>query len=353
MTAALLARRMTVGACALATLAGLPAGAATQQPASTPSSSPAAFTLAIHGGAGTITRESMSPEREREYRAKLTEALERGRDVLARGGSAVDAVVAAIVVMEDSPLFNAGRGAVFTHEGANELDASIMNGATLGAGAVAGVTRVKNPIELARLVMEESRHVMFAREGAERFAVERGVELVDPEYFYTEGRWQSLQRVLERERAGETSGQLRGAGQGSKLGTVGAVALDRAGNLAAGTSTGGMTNKRFGRVGDSPIIGAGTYANNRSCAVSATGHGEFFIRLTIARDVCARVEWLGVSIEEAANSEIHSELDGLGATGGVIVLDPEGKVAAVFNTEGMYRGWVKGDGDPVVEIYRD
>jgi len=307
-----------------------------------------AWALVIHGGAGTIRRESMTPEREAEIRGKLTEALEAGRAVLEGGGSAVEAIEATIVVMEDSPLFNAGKGAVFTHEGANELDASIMDGQTLNAGAIAGVKHVKNPIRLARIVMERSDHVMFAREGAEEFALEQGVELVPTSYFHTESRWRSLQRVRERE-AGRTSS----AGEGEVLGTVGAVALDREGHLAAATSTGGMTNKRFGRVGDSPIIGAGTYADDAACAISATGHGEFFIRNAVAHDICARVLYAEMSIREASESVVMEKLVEQDASGGVIALGADGSFATPFNSEGMYRGWVTPTTDPVTAIYGD
>ena len=278
--------------------------------------------IVIHGGAGTIDRAHMTPAMEREYRAALSAAMAAGFSTLEHGGSAVDAVVAAIVPMEDSPLFNAGKGAVFTHDGRNELDASIMDGRTVNSGAVAAATRIRNPIRLARLVMEKSEHVMFAGAGVELFAQEQGMALVDPSYFRTERRWRALQRVLKAE----------------KHGTVGAVAVDGQGNLAAGTSTGGMTDKREGRVGDSPIIGAGTYASNASCAVSGTGHGEYFIRLTIARDVCALVEYKGLSVAEAARIVIHQKLAGLGGTGGVIVIDRKANVAMEFNTPGMYRG---------------
>lgn len=307
-----------------------------------------AWALVIHGGAGTIRREDMTPEHEAEIRGKLTEALEAGRAILERGGSAVEAVETTIVVMEDSPLFNAGKGAVFTHEGANELDASIMDGRTLGAGAVAGVKHVRNPIRLARMVMERSDHVMFAREGAEEFALEQGVELVPTSYFHTESRWRSLQRVRERE-AERTSS----AGEGEVLGTVGAVALDREGHLAAATSTGGMTNKRFGRVGDSPIIGAGTYADDAACAVSATGHGEFFIRNAVAHDICARVLYAEMSIREASESVVMEKLVEQDASGGVIALGADGSFATPFNSAGMYRGWVTPETDPATAIYGD
>lgn len=302
--------------------------------------------LVIHGGAGALAPGRYTPEQEAEYKAKLSEALNAGYAVLENDGAAMDAVEAAIIIMEDSPLFNAGKGAVFTRDGKNELDASVMDGATLNAGAIAGVTKVKNPIKLARAVMEKSEHVMFAREGAEEFAKEQELEFVDPEYFWTERRWNSLQRALEREERDKDAALPRDF----KYGTVGAVALDANGNLAAGTSTGGMTLKRYGRVGDSPVIGAGTFADNKSCAVSSTGWGEFFIRLTIARDICAQVEYGGRSVEEAAQDVIHNRLQKAGGDGGVIVLGADGSYAMTFNTSGMFRG-VKNAETEMVEIY--
>jgi len=310
--------------------------------------------LVIHGGAGVISRESLSPEREAAVRAALTQALEAGHAVLARGGPSVEAVSAALQVLEDSPYFNAGKGAVFTHEGKNELDAAIMNGRTREAGAVAGLRHVKNPITLARAVMEKSPHVMLVGEGAEVFAREQGVELVDEGYFRTEERWESLQRALEAEKqAGPPVPQTRGSagGEDHKFGTVGAVALDQAGDLAAGTSTGGMTNKRFGRVGDSPIIGAGTYADKR-CAVSATGHGEYFIRYTVARDICARVELLDLPLLESANQVVMEVLVEAGGEGGVIAMDAQGNVAMPFNSPGMYRGYMGPEGTPSVALFK-
>ncbi|MBZ4397614.1 isoaspartyl peptidase/L-asparaginase family protein [Myxococcus sp. AS-1-15] len=316
--------------------------------------------LVIHGGAGVISRENLSPEREAEVRAALQQALAAGHGVLAQGGTSLDAVSAAIRVLEDSPHFNAGKGAVFNHDGVNELDAAIMDGRTRSAGAVAGLRHVKNPIDLARRVMEQSPHVMMMGEGAEAFAKAQGVELVDPKYFYTEERWQGLQRALEKERAtpapGTTPSTLRPGHDpvtgDHKFGTVGAVALDQAGNLAAGTSTGGMTNKRYGRVGDSPIIGAGTYADPR-CAVSATGHGEFFIRYTVARDICARVEYQELPLPEAANLVVNDVLVKAGGEGGVIAMDRDGNVAMPFNSSGMYRGYVGEDGQPHVAIFKE
>ncbi|MCE9669269.1 isoaspartyl peptidase/L-asparaginase [Myxococcus stipitatus] len=311
--------------------------------------------LVIHGGAGVISRENLSAEREGQVRAALEQALRAGHAVLASGGPSLDAVTAAIRVLEDSPYFNAGKGAVFNHDGINELDAAIMDGSTRAAGAVAGLRHVKNPIELARRVMEKSPHVMMIGEGAEAFARAQGVELVDPKYFYTEERWQGLQRALEKEREQTSPPSSLRPGHDPvtgdhKFGTVGAVALDQAGNLAAGTSTGGMTNKRYGRVGDSPIIGAGTYADPR-CAVSATGHGEYFIRYTVARDICARVEYQGKSLTEAADVVIHDVLVKAGGEGGVIAMDADGHVAMPFNSTGMYRGYIGDDGAPRVAIF--
>ncbi|WP_233605156.1 isoaspartyl peptidase/L-asparaginase family protein [Corallococcus sp. AB030] len=391
--------------------------------------------LVIHGGAGVISRENLTPEREAAMRAALTQALQAGHAVLAKGGRSMDAVTAAIRVMEDSPYFNAGKGAVFNHDGVNELDAAVMDGKTRMAGAVAGVHHIQNPIDLARLVMEKSPHVMMVGDGAEAFAQSQGMPLVDAKYFYTEERWQGLQRALEQEKAkgappaeqGQPSTQgllpaqpsapgqppAQGASpatpgqpltpaqppasapqpgqpatpaqpsspaqlptQGAtpatpsqpqpgssltpgvdpitgdhKFGTVGAVALDQEGNLAAGTSTGGMTNKRFGRVGDAPIIGAGTYADER-CAVSATGHGEFFIRYTVARDICARVEYQDLPLPEAASYVINDVLVKAGGEGGVIAMDRQGHVAMPFNSSGMYRGYISEDGTPTVAIFQ-
>ncbi|MBB5519735.1 isoaspartyl peptidase/L-asparaginase family protein [Amphiplicatus metriothermophilus] len=311
------------------------------------------LTILVHGGAGAMEKGRYTPEEEAAYKAKLTEALEAGYAVLERGGSALDAVETAIVILEDSPLFNAGKGAVFTRDGRNELDASIMDGATLNAGAVAGVTRVRNPIRLARAVMEKSAHVMFAREGAEKFAEEQGLELVSPAYFRTEARWKAYRDALEKEKKGKEGKPDKGAAADAdyKYGTVGAVALDAEGNLAAGTSTGGMSMKRYGRVGDSPIIGAGTFADNRSCAVSSTGHGEYFIRLAIARDVCAQVEYAGKSVAEAARDVIHGRLQGLGGDGGVIVLGKDGGYTMEFNSKGMFRGVKQAGGPAQTAIY--
>jgi len=314
------------------------------------------FGFVLHGGAGTIERSKMTPEREKAFRDKLTEALAAGFRVLKGGGQCLDAVTAAITLLEDSPLFNAGKGAVFTSAGTNELDSAIMEGRTLRAGSVAGLKRIKNPILLARLVMEQSPHVMMVGEGAEAFAVSKGVALVDPKYFYTEERWQQLQRQKEAERnPPPKKSKLEKEAQpfeDHKFGTVGAACLDQAGNLAAGTSTGGISNKRFGRVGDSPIIGAGTYANNETCAVSCTGDGEFFIRSVVAHDISALMQYGGRAIGAAAES-VLAKVAKIGGTGGLIALDRRGNFAMPFNTSGMYRGWVGSDGQPRVLIYRD
>jgi len=314
------------------------------------------YALVIHGGAGTILKANMTPEKEAAYRAKMTEALKAGQAVLASGGSAVDAVIATIQIMENSPLFNAGKGAVFTHEGGNEMDASIMDGRDLNAGAVASVMRIKSPIALAREVMDNSAHVLLSGAGAEEFAGTRGIELMDPSYFATEKRRKQLESALERE-AGtapkKTSQYDDPIDPENKFGTVGAVALDKEGNIAAGTSTGGMTNKRWKRIGDTPIIGAGTYADNNSCGVSATGHGEYFIRASVAYSICARMEFQGISLKDAADAVVMQKLVKMGGTGGIVSLDKNGNIAMTFNTEGMYRGYVRADGDPVTFIYKD
>ncbi len=309
------------------------------------------FAIAIHGGAGTILRENMSREVEEEYRAKLLEALTEGYTILENGGSSLDAVTAAVVIMEDSPLFNAGKGAVFTHNGLNELDASIMDGKTLKAGAVGAVRNVKNPIKLARLVMEKTWHVMLIADGARLFAEEQGVELVPDEYFFTQRRWDSLQRALKRASENERSEVITGSDK--YWGTVGAVALDTNGNLAAATSTGGLTNKMYGRVGDSPIVGAGTYANNKTCAVSATGEGEYFIRGLLAHTVSTIMEYGRKSVADAAEETIMGKLTDMGGTGGIIALDHNGNIAMTFNTEGMYRAYQQAGEKPVVKIFKD
>ncbi|MGO1003222.1 isoaspartyl peptidase/L-asparaginase family protein [Lysobacter sp. CA196] len=304
--------------------------------------------LVIHGGAG-VERAGLTPADETAARAALEAALRAGHAQLKAGKPALDAVTAAITVLEDAPMFNAGRGAVFNHDGQNELDSAVMDGASLRAGAIAGVHRVKNPILLARTVMEKSKHVMMVGDGAEAFAREQGVTLVDPSYFRTEKRWQQLQKALKEEASGKAHTDLETA---KHFGTVGAVALDADGRLAAGTSTGGMTNKRYGRVGDSPIIGAGTYANAR-CAVSGTGWGEYYIRAVAAYDICARVQYAGQSIGEAAKAVINEAIPKAGGDGGAIALGADGRFALPFNTEGMYRGWIGADGVPHVAIYQD
>jgi beta-aspartyl-peptidase (threonine type) len=306
---------------------------------------PSGVAIAIHAGAGTIRREDLGADQEAEIRSTLEQAVRAGHQVLKQGGNGLDAVTSAINILEDSPLFNAGKGAVFNSQGENELDASIMDGATLNAGAVAAIRRIRNPINLALKVMTESRHVMMIGEGAETFAVEQGFELIDPAYFRTEHRWQQLQ---ER-KASETAGITQHEGWYS---TVGAVVLDSAGNLAAGTSTGGLTNKRWGRVGDTPIIGAGNYANNESCAVSATGTGEYFIRYVVAHSICERVR-AGDSIEAAAGGLIHDVLLPAGGNGGVIAMDSKGNIAMPHNTAGMYRASINTEGELVIGIYSD
>ena len=304
------------------------------------------ISIAIHGGAGVITRSSMTEEAERAYRADLERALDAGYAVLEKGGSSLDATIAAVRILEDSPYFNAGRGSVFNHAGVNELDAAIMDGATQKAGAVAGVKHVRNPIELARMVMERTPHVLLSGEGAEEFALEQGVTLVPGSYFYTERRWKQLEEAQKNERM--ASNQQEDI---AYFGTVGAVARDKDGNLAAATSTGGMTNKRWGRIGDSPLIGAGTYADNQTCAVSATGSGEYFIRAVVAHEICARVRLSKVSAAEAARDVIHGKLKDIGGDGGVIVVDRNGELSLEFNTEGMFRGARDSRGRREVAIY--
>ncbi len=310
--------------------------------------------IVIHGGAGTWDRALMTADKEKAYKDKLNEALEAGMKVLKEGGTSLQAVETAIKILEDSPLFNAGKGAVFTNEGKNELDASVMDGKTLKAGAVAGVTTIKNPISAAIAVMEKSEHVMMVGQGAEKFAASKGIEIVPSSYFYTEERYQQLKKAQEKEKAAQedTTGSVE-IDRNYKFGTVGAVALDKFGNLAAGTSTGGMTNKRYGRVGDAPIIGAGTYANNEACAVSCTGHGEYFIRWTVARDIAALVEYKKMSVEKAGNEVIMNKMVKVGGEGGCIILDKKGKLSMPFNSEGMYRGYLRSSGEKSVMIYKD
>lgn len=303
------------------------------------------FGIAIHGGAGTLPRAEMSGEAESRYRTAMNEAITAGYTLLQGGGTSLDAVTRAVVLLEDNPLFNAGRGSVFTLEGRNELDASIMEGRTLKAGAVCGLTRIRNPVELARAVMEKSEHVMLSGAGAEEFASSHGISFVPQSYFATAERWAQLERIRSGEKG--LSGHTI-----SHVGTVGAVALDTFGHLAAATSTGGMTGKRFQRIGDSPIIGAGTYADDRSCAVSATGHGEIFIRAAVAHDICARMRFGGRSVGEAARQVIFEELPALGGEGGVIAIDARGEIALEFNSEGMFRASRKAGGETQMAIYR-
>lgn len=301
--------------------------------------------IAIHGGAGTIAREEMTGELEAEIRAVLEQSVQAGHRLLQAGGTSTEAVIAAVKVMEDSPLFNAGKGSVFNAAGNHEMDASIMEGAGLRAGAVASVSCVRNPIDLATRVMTDSEHVMLMGDGAGEFARQQGFEMMDPDYFHTDFRWQQLQRIKARELADKDR-------QDQWFSTVGAVALDRHGNLAAGTSTGGTSNKRWGRVGDSPIIGAGTYASNDSCAVSATGHGEYFIRHVVAYNICNRVE-TGTPLNEAADRVVNDILVKAGGEGGVIAIDKQGNIAMPFNSEGMYRASVDTAGRMEVSIYRE
>lgn len=317
------------------------------------------YVLVIHGGAGTILRKNMTSEKEKAYREVLTQALEAGYKKIRAGKRSVDAVEAAIHVMEDSPLFNAGKGAVFTHDGRNELDAAIMDGKTLAAGSVAGVTTIRNPISAARAVMEKSEHVMMTGRGAEQFAKEAGLDIVAPSYFRTEERWQGLQKAIREDslRAkldhdDKKSSLLGIRSVDYKFGTVGAVALDKEGNLAAGTSTGGMTNKKYGRIGDAPVIGAGTYANNATAAISCTGWGEFFIRSVVAHDISALMEYKGASLSSAAKT-VLAKVEKLGGDGGLIALDRKGNMTMPFNTAGMYRGCVTAEGKIEVWIYKD
>jgi beta-aspartyl-peptidase (threonine type) len=316
------------------------------------------FAIIIHGGAGTILKKNMTPEKETAYKTKLEEAIRTGYEILKNGGSSGDAVVKTIQVMEESPLFNAGKGAVFTHEETNELDASFMDGKTLNAGAVAGVKDIKSPIEAARTVMTNSDHVMLSGIGASQFAKEQGLEIVDPSYFYTENRFKSLQRIKDKEKTALDHNDKEAAFydadiKNSKFGTVGCVALDKEGNISAGTSTGGMTNKRWGRIGDSPIIGSGTYANNKTCGVSSTGWGEYFIRSQVAYDISAQMEYQQKPLKEATKDVIQNKLTKLGGTGGVVALDKNGNMSFEFNTAGMYRASMNDKGDLIIKIYND
>ena len=314
--------------------------------------------MVIHGGAGTILKSTMTPEKEAAYTAALTKALETGYAAIKKGKSSLDAVEATIHILEDSPLFNAGKGAVFTNEGKNEMDAAIMDGSNLKAGSVAGVKVIKNPISAARAVMEKSEHVMMAGAGAEKFAKQAGLTIVDPSYFFTQERWDGLQKALKEDSTKSVldHGNKKTFKPGTqnidnKFGTVGCVALDSKGNLAAGTSTGGMTNKKFGRIGDAPIIGAGTYANNATAAISCTGRGEFYIRSVVAHDISALMEYKGLGVAEASQIALD-KMAKLGGDGGLIALDKNGKIAMPFNTAGMYRGTITTDGKIEVQIYK-
>jgi beta-aspartyl-peptidase (threonine type) len=303
-----------------------------------PATQKASWAIVIHGGAGTIKKESMTPEKDSLYRAKLAEALLVGSEILKNGGSSMDAVEKTIHVLEESPLFNAGRGSVFNERGQNEMDAAIMNGETHAAGAVINVHTIKSPISAARAVMEKSEHVMLTGEGAEIFAAKQGLEIVSPEYFFDQNRWDSFIKAKDKL---------------DKHGTVGCVALDNKGNLSAGTSTGGMTMKMYGRVGDVPVIGAGTYADNATCGISATGHGEHFIRNVVAYDVAALMKYKGLSIQEAAEEVIINNLKPIGGSGGIIGLDANGNTIMVFNSEGMFRGKVSSNSEMEIGIYED
>lgn len=313
------------------------------------------FGIVIHGGAGTILKENMSDSLETAYKEKLKEAISIGHEILKNGGTSLEAITKTINILEDSPLFNAGKGSVFTHDATNELDASIMDGATLNAGAVAGVKHIKNPIDLAKDVMQKSEHVMLYGTGAEEFAQSLGYKMMDTSYFYTKSRYKSLQRVLEKENL-ENTEKISFKDpyiKNSKFGTVGCAALDKHGNLASGTSTGGMTNKRWNRIGDAPIIGAGTYANNATCAVSSTGWGEFFIRSVVAFDISAMMEYKGMSLQDAAKEVIHKKVPALGGDGGIVAIDKDGNVAMEFNTAGMYRASMNAEGELIIGIYQD
>ncbi len=319
----------------------------------------AKYVLVIHGGAGTILKKNMTAEKEQAYKDALQKALDAGNTILTNGGTAMDAVEASVKILEDNPLFNAGKGAVFTNEGKNELDAAIMDGSNLKAGSVASVKTIKNPITAARKVMERTEHVMLIGEGAEQFAKLNGSEMVDPSYFYTQERWDGLQKAKKADslKAKKDKALIEAVKQldnpDNKYGTVGAVALDKHGNLAAATSTGGMTNKRYGRVGDAPIIGAGTYADNNTCAISGTGWGEFFIRLVMAKTISDRMEFGEQSLADAANEMIMKKLPALGGDGGLIAVDKNGNITMPFCTEGMYRAYVKWNGESAVKIYKE
>jgi beta-aspartyl-peptidase (threonine type) len=311
------------------------------------------YTLAIHGGAGTIVKEDMTPELEQAYQQSLKAALDAGYAVLEEGGSAVNAIKATIVMMEDNILFNAGRGSVFTKKGVQEMDAAIMNGKTLGAGAITGVRNVRNPIELAMEVMQNSNHVFLSGKGASDFAIKQGIKLEPDEYFFSQFRydqWKSI-RDSDTYSLDHTHQRLEELMKDKKFGTVGAVALDTNGNLAAATSTGGMTNKKYGRIGDSPLIGSGTYANNKTCGISCTGHGEMFIRTVAAYDVSCLMEYKGFSLQQAMDEVVHKKLVALGGEGGMIGVDSQGNAALVFNSRGMYRAIKNSEGLEMVALY--
>jgi len=313
------------------------------------------FGIVLHGGAGTILKKNVSDSLENAYKSKLEEAIRAGYDILENGGDALDAVTATINILEDSPLFNSARGAVFTHEGRNELDASIMDGSNLNAGAVAGVRHIKNPINLARDVMDKSPHVMLYGPGAEEFARGLGYEMMDTTYFYTQEQYDVLQRVIQREKEKDSKkvSVTDPVLNDYKFGTVGCAALDKNGNLAAGTSTGGMTNKRWNRIGDSPIIGAGTYANNNTAAISATGWGEFFIRTSATHDISALMEYKGLSLKEATEEVIQKKIPDLGGDGGIIAIDKNGNIVMEFNTEGMFRASLNSKKELVIGLYKE
>lgn len=313
------------------------------------------FSLAIHGGAGTILKEDMTPELEKAYRQGLQQALDAGYSVLENGGSAVEAVKVAVVHLEDNPMFNAGKGAVFTKKGINELDAAIMDGKTLEAGAIAAVRNVRNPVELAEQVMLHSGHVFLSGKGANDFAIKQGIKLEADEYFHTQLRYDQWREIRDSDlyTLDHKSDKMIDATKEKKFGTVGAVACDKNGNLAAATSTGGMTNKQFGRIGDSPMIGIGTYANNKTCAISCTGHGEPFIRAVVAHDVSCLIEYKNMNLQSACEEVVLKKLVKLNGDGGLIAMDAEGNAALVFNCAGMYRAMKSSDGKSLVAIYKD
>ena len=311
------------------------------------------YAIAIHGGAGTILKNTMTPEKEKAYLDGLKNAIEAGETILKNGGSSLDAVEKAVRSLEDNPLFNAGKGAVFSNAGKNEMDASIMNGADLSAGAVTGISNIKNPISLAKGIMQKSEHVFLAGNGAIEFAHLIGSEFEEDAYFFEQMRFDQLQQAKQSDGVflDHTTDKFEHGEK--KFGTVGAVALDIHGNLAAGTSTGGMTNKKFGRVGDSPIIGAGTYANNETCAISCTGHGEFFIRSVVAHDISCLIEYKGLSLQEACDFVVMDKLVKIGGEGGLVAIDKNGNIEMPFNSEGMYRAKKSEDGELFIKIYKD